>query len=1040
MDIALQGPYGRRNLRRHAFAVVLLSVTALFPLVAHADQASDDYRAAVALYKQSRWELAADALGKFVQQHPKHDRVPFARLYRGLALVKVQKYADARDILRGFVRDYPKSENLPDAAYRVAECSYLLGDLKAAQTEFAEFLNDYPDHVLAEWALPYLGDAQLRLGDSQTAAATFERSLERYPTGRMADDSRFGLARASEAIGKTDRAAELYGQIASNAASPRAPQAQLKVATIYFDAQQYDKAAAAYEQLETQWPDSDLVPTARLNRGYALYRAGQFVPAAEQFAKLFDDKQHGTTARYWNGISNKGARDYASAATALRQSYDADPNGPLAQDSLHQLADSEMRRGNYADAQKLFLEVVEKWPRSELADDALYLAAESAHLAGDRVAADRLLDQFEAQHADSPLRMHEQLLRARVLATSDDPEQRRRASSLLESVIDKSELPRTRAMARLHLARLQESSGEHQKALATAGPLVEQVTNEGASSEFVDVLVLQGESLLALKRYDDAAKALGKYIELLPEGPLAATAHARRAAALAAAGQMEAARADLATLTTRFAASPQTPAALQQVADAAYAAEDWATAYAVFSELATHSPEPPYHPIALSGMAWALHQQNDNEKAAELFSQVLSAYPREPRLAPEAAFMQGKALQAAGKLEGAAAAYSAAFELFAPTEPAREGDEDAGPSYYAFRGGLQAARALSLAGKVDEADAAYEKLLTRFPKPRGLDKVLDEWALINYEAQRFARSDEIFRRLVEQAPQSELVDNARLSLAESDLLADRFAEAKKAFAALKNDPKSEDLVREVALHQLVVIAVREKAWPEVSTTASELLERYPASDHARVARLHLAEANLHLGELDKARTALEELHAARDVPEVGQADWFPRVWVLLSEVYWRLKEYDHVTVLVEEFRGARPDSPVLYQAYEVLGRSYKQQAKFDRAREAFTIAINHPSGNGTETAAKSQLMIAETCFLQQDYKQALPEYLKVYSLYQFPEWQAPALFQAAVCDEHLDQWASAVQSYETLIKEFPKSEHAAKAQDRLEAARKRASL
>ena len=63
----------------------------------------------------------------------------------------------------------------------------------------------------------------------------------------------------------------------------------------------------------------------------------------------------------------------------------------------------------------------------------------------------------------------------------------------------------------------------------------------------------------------------------------------------------------------------------------------------------------------------------------------------------------------------------------------------------------------------------------RFVNRQNLDRILDEWALLNYEAQRYEKADDLFRRLIEQVPDSDLVDNARLSLAESDLLADRLA-------------------------------------------------------------------------------------------------------------------------------------------------------------------------------------------------------------------------------------------------------------------------
>ena len=134
----------------------------------------EEYRFAAGLYRQQRWDLAADAFRKFIKNHPDHERVPYARLYLGLTLVNADKYAEARDVLRAYVRDYPQSKSLPDALYRAGECSYLLDDLKSADRELGRFVKDYPRHELVEWALPYLGDSKLRLKEPAAARDAFK--------------------------------------------------------------------------------------------------------------------------------------------------------------------------------------------------------------------------------------------------------------------------------------------------------------------------------------------------------------------------------------------------------------------------------------------------------------------------------------------------------------------------------------------------------------------------------------------------------------------------------------------------------------------------------------------------------------------------------------------------------------------------------------------------------------------------------------------------------------------------------------------------
>ena len=135
------------------------------------------------------------------------------------------------------------------------------------------------------------------------------------------------------------------------------------------------------------------------------------------------------------------------------------------------------------------------------------------------------------------------------------------------------------------------------------------------------------------------------------------------------------------------------------------------------------------------------------------------------------------------------------------------------------------------AKRVLAADAAYQDLLTRFPKPQKLDQVLDEWAVLNYEAQKYERADEIFRRLVQEMPSSELADNAQLSLAESELIASRLDAARQIFQGLLVSDKSDQEVKERSLYQLIVLAVDQGRWVDVRILDETLRSQFLMSPY-----------------------------------------------------------------------------------------------------------------------------------------------------------------------------------------------------------------
>ena len=94
-----------------------------------------------------------------------------------------------------------------------------------------------------------------------------------------------------------------------------------------------------------------------------------------------------------------------------------------------------------------------------------------------------------------------------------------------------------------------------------------------------------------------------------------------------------------------------------------------------------------------------------------------------------------------------------------------------------------------------------------------------------------------------------------------------------------------------------------------------------------------------------------------------------------------------------------------------------------------------PHGGQTETAAMAQWMIGETYFHQQDYRQAIPAYLRVEILHDFPHWQAAGLLQAGKCYEMQLDHQAAIQLYARVLKQYPNTPFCEEVSRRLRIAR-----
>ena len=99
------------------------------------------------------------------------------------------------------------------------------------------------------------------------------------------------------------------------------------------------------------------------------------------------------------------------------------------------------------------------------------------------------------------------------------------------------------------------------------------------------------------------------------------------------------------------------------------------------------------------------------------------------------------------------------------------------------------------------------------------------------------------------------------------------------------------------------------------------------------------------------------------------------------------------------------------------GQALLGLGQLDQARAAFQAVLDVRKEG--ELAAQAQLMRGETYFHQDQFHEALRDFLKVDILHDSPRWQAAALLEAGKVYERLDQWADAAETYERLLSKFP---------------------
>lgn len=1052
----------REGFRQHTCwrLLLLLLLIVFVQCDAHlirADDAGDDFKIAEASYRQSRWKKAVDQFRKFLLTYEKHEKAPIARWYLGQSLVFVEDYKSARSELRRFVDENPQHANVRLAKFRIGECSFLLDDLPNAKIELEEFTKDYPDDAMGQYALPYLGETLLRLKDPNGALALFNSSLEKFPKGKLLDDAKFGRARSLEDLKKYDEAISHFQELIEREDGGRTADALFHLGGIYFERKNYDEAISAYSRFLKNHPANPLELTGHLNLGYAYFQSGQFDQAIRQFKQVTNDQAQGLRATYWLGRSYRSLGDYQRALEILKEASQRAGKQELADAILFQQALCERSMQHVPEARQAFEEVLKRFPTGEWADDSLHALIEQSIDSGELAEADQLLERFQKEYPQSGLRLHVELLHGRLnlsqaSAAIRDPQSTAdvkafyaAAATRFERVMNDSSIERTKRQARYYLALTDQLADAPDKALELIGPLVDHVLSQGANSEFVDALVLQADCCQQKKEHAKAIESAGKYLELAPRGRQAARALSIRAMAAIDSGEVKVADEAMLRLIADFSDHALTSATLQKMAEAAEAREDWVNAGRMFAALEKSQRDPQKRAYAVRGIALSQYGQKQFAEAAVTFGRVASEFP-DHEIATECAYFEADSLRRAEQFDAAIDHFQRLFNSYTGKELPEKGAEAKPPLEFYYKAGRWVANLLTTAKKIDQADAAYEALLKRFPTPIDLDKRLFEWAELNLQNKRFDRADEIWRRLLNDAPESPHATRARFNLAESDLMANKLEDAQVAFQKLIEDENATNEIKELSLYQLVTLAVDQQRWDDVRTSAKKLTSLFPASEHRFYANYSIAEslfAEAEWTEESRAvlREILDSLLSEHNNDKVRKLEWYDRVSVLMAELNYREGKYEEVESVVADLKKRDPNSPFLYQAEEVLGRSYKQRApvKFEEARAAFERVLANPSAKGTETAAKAQFLIGDTWFHQRKFEEALAAYQKVFSLHEdFPEWRAESLLASARCDENQDDWKQAVETYQLLIKTFPSFKKIDYAKNKLEDARKRA--
>ena len=1039
------------------YCFTILMLIACTAGIANAAPADDEYTLGLTLYGQKRWDLAIETFEEYLKKYPDHKNVPLAKVYLAQGYVNKQNYKQARIVLRDFLKKYPKNKNESQAMYRVAECSYFLEDYPAAIKEFQTFLMKSPNDSLTEWVFPYLADSYLRTGNTKQAEESFRQSLKKFPQGRFLEDSRFGLARSLEMLNRPQDAIAEYQQLIKFPQGKRIAEAMFNLGMLYFQQKDFNKTAEVFTQLVEKYPDNALVPLAQLNTGYAYYSLNQWDLAKQNFQAASTSADYRDTARFWLSQIYKSQGEYIQAEKVLRVLIRDKPAENLLPRITFQLAQCQLRLKKYEKALQSFLDYIKQWPQGESVGKAYVHAVEASLLSEQAGKGWALATQALKANPEIPNQDQREikLLQARLLTiekfTKDPlpaslkvyPQRLKQADAILTILLkdsDKTDPEMMNQQIRYQAARTKKELGVVTETINILAPITTEKP-ETKALYIPEAWLLLASSLYETGNYQAALDASQKFLATSPDDLIAKQGLIVQLNSMMELGQIKQAEPVLESLRKKKLPPEQLALLTFQLADTAYGKKDWTEAEKLYRLLLSLASTPEMKIKGLSAIGWTQFETERFDESAETFRSLREQFPDSKQASADAGYMRGMAKLKANQLEQAASIFLETAKAFRSPSEQKQGDEI---NLIAYRSARESARVYRKLNKVKQADEsyriAYEELRKQSAsKKQHLDKLLDEWALLHYEAEQYEQADQIFELLVKETPQSDRADDALLSLAESQYISGKITEARKLLEQLIGNTQADEYVKRRGLYQLVMITSEQKDVESLEKYAQQYLktvdpQKADISELGEV-ETQLIQFYLDANELKQARKQLDQLMKRANAlkNEIQPPAWLPRTYVLAAEIARREKKYDQVRSQLAVVQKRFPNAEELAQLEVIAGRTYIAEAKFEDALKMFKSVLDRAGSKKNLAAAQSQFYIAETALMQKEYSKAVKEYIRMAVLFPgYPDLQSAAMYQAGQCDEVLKNVDQAVKSYEELIRLFPNSEFTGKAKKRIE--------
>lgn len=365
------------------------------------------YELGVTYYRERRWDEAEETLSSFVDAFPDSPTAGEALNYLGNTYVALNDFDQALDRFEQAI----DLDSAPDAlkdqiVFQRAWLLYRNQNYEEAAPAFEQIYTNAPEGDRAPDALFWAAESHYQAGRLGEATRLFRNYLRDYSRGQHAEAAQYAIGWVHFRSGRYGEAAQAFERFLDvyrdqNETIPYRTDALLRLADSYYALKRYPEAIRTYARVEEEGGEYTLYQI-----GQAYSNNGQTGQAIRAFRRLLDEyprSEWSEEAQYQIGYLYFLTQDYDQAIEQYGEVIATWPRDPLAAKAQYAIGDAHFNAGRMEEAIEAYSVVLERYSGSPFVSDAASSIQYALVTIDDQSSAAEFVDNFAAEHPDSPV-------------------------------------------------------------------------------------------------------------------------------------------------------------------------------------------------------------------------------------------------------------------------------------------------------------------------------------------------------------------------------------------------------------------------------------------------------------------------------------------------------------------------------------------------------------------------------------------------------------------------------------------------------------